>query len=51
MTQYRTKEDLLKKGREAIGKSFGEIDKFKRLSAAKGSLGHVIEESHFGYKS
>lgn len=49
---YKNKESILKKSKEAIGKTFGEIDKFNRLSNLnnKGNLGQIIEESFFDYK-
>ena len=49
-TVYKTKADVLKRGREAIGKTLGEIDKTGRIQTGKGAIGTVIEESWFGYK-
>lgn len=50
--EYFTKDELLKKAKSAEGKSFGEIDSMNRLEnkRSKGGLGHVIEESFFGYE-
>lgn len=50
--QYKTKEEVYKKSREAIGKTFGELDKYHRLANSdnKGKVGQVIEESVFEYK-
>ena len=45
---YKTKEDVLRRAQEAVGKTFGEIDKTGRLSTGKGAAGNVIEESWFG---
>ena len=42
---YKTKEDVLRRAQEAVGKTFGEIDKTGRLSTGKGAAGNVIEES------
>ena len=47
---YKTKEDVLRRAQEAVGKTFGEIDKTGRLSTGKGAAGNVIEESWFGYR-
>ncbi|EIT87264.1 LLAKR2I restriction enzyme [Fictibacillus macauensis ZFHKF-1] len=49
--EYLTVSDLIEKAKEAEGKTFGEIDFKDRLSntKSKGSLGHIIEESFFGY--
>lgn len=48
---YYTADEVLEKANEAIGKTFGEIDKANRLKKAnKGGLGQVIEESLFEYK-
>ena len=46
-----SKESILKYALNLKGKTFGELDKFNRLKNKKnkGSLGHVIEESYFGY--
>lgn len=51
MYYYKTEEELLVKAQEAEGKTFGEIDTTNRLlnEKSKGGLGHVIEESFFGY--
>jgi DNA mismatch repair protein MutH len=40
----------MKKAKEAVGRRLGDIDLYDRLSIAKGSIGQVMEESHFGYK-
>lgn len=49
---YQTEEQLLYKAKEAEGKTFGSIDKRNRIQneRAKGHLGQIIEESHFGYE-
>jgi len=48
---YYTADEVLEKANEAIGKTFGEIDKTNRLKKGnKGGLGQVIEESLFEYK-
>ena len=49
--RYETIQELMDKAREAEGKTFGEIDTTGRIKnvRSKGSLGHIIEESHFGY--
>ena len=48
---YKTEKELLLKSKEAIGKTFSEIDSNNRLSNGnKGNLGQIIEESHFGYE-
>lgn len=47
---YNTEKELMGKANEATGKTFREIDKFGRLDkSTKGQLGHIIEESLFGY--
>lgn len=48
-TKYTTKEAVLKKGKEAKFKTFGEIDKYQRSPTTKGYCGWVIEESLFNY--
>lgn len=48
-TKYTTKEAVLKRGQEAIGIPLKEIDKTGRISAGKGAIGAIIEESWFGY--
>src|SRR5690554_4208447 len=50
MVTYETKDELLRKGVEIVGKRIGDVDRFGRLSEGKGSIGHVVEESHFGYE-
>lgn len=49
---YETKSEILRKSKEAIGMTFGEIDVYNRLSNKKnkGNLGQIIEESFFEYK-
>lgn len=49
--RYETIQELIDKARGAEGKTFGEIDTTGRIKnvRSKGSLGHIIEESHFGY--
>lgn len=46
---YHTKEEILARGREAIGIPLREIDKTDRLNTGKGAVGSVLEESWFGY--
>lgn len=50
--RYKTKEELLKKSKEAINIPFGEIDTTKRLCVAKnkGNVGQMFEECWFGMK-
>lgn len=48
-TEYRTKEQVLKRAQEAIGIPLRDIDTTGRLSTGKGAIGTVIEESWFGY--
>lgn len=48
-TEYKTKEAVLKRGREAIGIPLKEIDKTGRLATGKGAVGTTIEESWYGY--
>lgn len=47
--RYQTKEEILAKGREAIGIPLRYIDKHDRLKSGKGAVGSVLEESWFGY--
>jgi len=47
--KYKTKEEVLTRGREAIGKSFRDIDQTYKLGIGKGAVGSVVEESWFGY--
>lgn len=49
-TQYRTKEDVLKRAQEVIGVPLRSIDKTGRLATGKGAIGSVLEESWFGYQ-
>lgn len=48
-TEYKTKEQILKKANEVIGIPLKDIDKTGRLKKGKGAIGTVIEESWFGY--
>lgn len=48
-TDYKTKEEVLRRAQEAIGIPLGEIDKTGRLRTGKGAIGTVLEESWFGY--
>lgn len=50
--EFTTVEELMKKAKEAEGKTFGEIDLTNRLAntKSKGGLGQVVEESFFGYE-
>jgi DNA mismatch repair protein MutH len=48
--RYKTKEDIMLKATEARNVPFGTMDRYDRLSGAKGSIGQVVEESHFEYK-
>ena len=48
--EYKTKEEVLTRGQEAVGKTLGEIDKTGRIATGKGAIGTVVEESWFGYK-
>jgi len=48
-TEYRTKEEVLKRAQEVIGIPLGEIDQTGRLRTGKGAIGTVLEESWFGY--
>lgn len=52
MNLYTTEEQLIYKAKEAEGKTFGDIDQGMRIQneRAKGHLGQIIEESHFGYE-
>lgn len=49
-TPYLTREDILRRGQEIIGKRLGEIDQTGRLATGKGAVGTVVEESWFGYR-
>lgn len=46
---YKTKEEVLARGRAAIGLPLKEIDTTNRLKTGKGAIGSVLEESWFGY--
>lgn len=48
-TEYKTKEEVLKRAQEAVGIPLGKIDQTGRLSTGKGAIGTVLEESWFGY--
>jgi DNA mismatch repair protein MutH len=48
---YKTKEEVLTRGREAIGVPFRYMDQTSRLEIGKGAVGSVVEESWFGYKT
>ncbi|NRW86284.1 Sau3AI family type II restriction endonuclease [Clostridium beijerinckii] len=48
---YRTKEEVLARGREAIGVPFKDIDKSNKLKEVKGGAGKMIEEDWFGIKN
>lgn len=50
--EYKTQEEILIRGTEAIGKTVRQIDKYGRIDSdgIKGSIGHVVEESLYGYK-
>ena len=48
--KYKTKQEVLIRGQEAVGKMLGEIDKTGRIATGKGAVGTVVEESWFGYK-
>ena len=50
--EYKTQEEILIRGNEAIGKTVRQIDKYGRVDSdgIKGGIGHVIEESLYGYK-
>lgn len=49
-TRYTTKQAVLRRGQEAVGIPLREIDRHGRLATGKGAVGHVIEESWFGYR-
>ncbi|WP_085833823.1 Sau3AI family type II restriction endonuclease [Clostridium merdae] len=46
---YKTKEEVLMRGREVIGIPLKQIDITNRLETGKGAVGSVLEESWFGY--
>lgn len=50
--KYKTQEEILIRGTEAIGKTVRQIDKYGRVDTdgIKGGVGHVVEESLYGYK-
>ena len=48
-TDYKTKEDVLRRAQEAIGIPLRDIDSTGRLKTGKGAIGTVMEESWFGY--
>lgn len=45
--KYKTKQEVLIRGQEAVGKTLGEIDKTGRIATGKGAIGTVVEESWF----
>src|SRR5690606_28655690 len=49
---YKSKDELLKKAKEAINISFGAIDKSNQLANGKnkGNIGNMVQESWFGLK-
>lgn len=49
-TIYRTKQEVLRRGQEAVGIPLRDIDRHGRLSTGKGAVGHVIEDDWFGYR-
>lgn len=49
-SDYKTKEAVLKRAREAIGIPLKDIDQNGRLRTGKGAIGTVIEESWYGYR-
>ena len=48
---YETQEEILYRGRQAVGLTFGEMDRYSRADSkeVKGGVGHVVEESWYGY--
>lgn len=48
-TRYTTKESVLERAREIIGIPLRDVDETGRIETGKGAIGHVIEESWFGY--
>ena len=44
--EYKTQEEILIRGTEAIGKTVRQIDKYGRVDSdgIKGSIGHVVGE-------
>ena len=50
--EYKTQEEILLRGAEAVGKTIRQIDKYGRVDTdgVKGGIGHVIEESWYGYQ-
>ena len=47
--KYRTKQEVLRRGLEAVGIPLREIDTTNRLGTGKGAVGSVLEEGWFGY--
>ena len=49
---YKTKEEVLNRAKEAIGKTFGDLDVSRRLARGdnKGRLGLIVEEGWFHLK-
>lgn len=50
-TPYLTKEAVLRRGQEIVGKTLGEIDQTDRLATGKGAAGTIVEEGWFGYRA
>ncbi len=48
---YKTKEEVLIKGKEAIGIPFKDIDKSNKLKEVKGGVGKMIEQDWFGIQN
>ena len=48
-TEYTTRDAILKRAQEIIGKPLRELDKTSRLETGKGAIGTMIEESVFDY--
>lgn len=46
---YLTKEAVLQRGLEAVGKQLKEIDSTGRINIGKGAVGSILEEGWFGY--
>lgn len=51
MIKFKSKDEVMKKAEEALGKTFGELDIYGRLieRGNKGVFGQIIEESIFEY--
>lgn len=48
--EYRSKEELLKKAIEALGKTIQELDTTGRINIGKGAVGNIVQEGWFGCK-